>query len=64
MLIKRTTAFYSSLVLYPIAVLAALAGTIFFHERLLPTLIIGAVFVFGGVFIATTYTHIKGYVTR
>lgn len=61
-LIKRTSAFISSLVIYPVAITSALSGVLFFSERLEPTLILGAAFVLLGLFMATSYTYVKKYI--
>lgn len=52
-LIKRTSAFISSLVLYLNAVFAAGAGIIFYNEKLNVSLIIGATMIIIGVIVST-----------
>lgn len=54
-LIKNTSAFTSSLVLYVVTILAVLSGIIFFDEKLSFSLVIGAFLVVAGVFFATSY---------
>ncbi len=58
-LIKNTSAFVASLTQYGTIVFAALSGIIIFHERPTAPLVIGALLVIFGVFVATTYGHIK-----
>lgn len=58
-LIKHTSAFISSLVLYPTTILGLIAGVIFFGEKLSYSLIAGGVIVILGVFIATSYKYIN-----
>jgi drug/metabolite transporter (DMT)-like permease len=58
-LIKYTSAFISSLVLYPVTILAGLSGVVFFNEKLSPSYIFGGILVFVGVFLATSYQYIK-----
>ncbi|OGD93717.1 hypothetical protein A2697_01885 [Candidatus Curtissbacteria bacterium RIFCSPHIGHO2_01_FULL_41_44] len=58
-LIKHTSAFISSLVLYPVTIFASLAGIIFFNETLTLNFIFGGLLVFAGVFIATSHQYIK-----
>lgn len=57
--IKHTTAFVSSLVIYVSFIFATIFGIVFFSERLTSTFILGAVLILSGVFIATTYQHLK-----
>lgn len=58
-LIKNTTVFIASLVLYIGVVTAAFYGSIFFGEHLTPKLIIGTLLVLIGIFYATSFQHIK-----
>lgn len=58
-LIKNTSAFISSLVLYVVTIFATFSGIIFFGEKLTVNLVIGAFFVIIGVFLATTYRYVK-----
>ncbi|OGD84768.1 hypothetical protein A3B51_02170 [Candidatus Curtissbacteria bacterium RIFCSPLOWO2_01_FULL_41_18] len=58
-LIKNTSAFISSLVLYPVTLFASLAGVILFDERLTLSFAFGSMFVLIGVFLATSYQYIK-----
>lgn len=60
-LIKHTSAFISSLTLYPLAVIAGIVGVIFFHERPTPNLIFGGLLVMSGVYIATAHKYTKKY---
>ena len=53
LLIKLTSAFTASLVLYPVTILASFLGIIFFNEELTLSLFFGAVIVVGGVIFAT-----------
>lgn len=63
-LIKNTSAFTASLILYPTTVLASIVGIIFFKERLTVNLIVGGILVLIGVFIATSLKHVKNYARR
>lgn len=63
-LIKNTSAFTASLILYPTTILAGIVGVIFFQERLTINLLIGGFTVMLGVFIANTLKHVKKYVSR
>lgn len=63
-LIKNTSAFISSLTLYPISLIAGLAGVVFFNEKLTPSFVSGAILVMIGVFIATTYQYFKNTVFK
>lgn len=58
-LIKNTSAFISSLVLYPVTLFASLAGVILFDEKLTLSFAFGSTFVLIGVFLATSYQYIK-----
>lgn len=57
-LIKNTSAFISSLVLYIVTVFATLSGIFFFNEKLSANLVIGASLIVLGVFLATTYKYV------
>ena len=58
-LIKHTSAFIGSLVQYGSVAFGALAGVIVYQERLTTQLIIGALLVVSGVFLATTYSQLQ-----
>ncbi|MBI2599224.1 DMT family transporter [Candidatus Curtissbacteria bacterium] len=61
-LVKNTSAFISSLVLYPVTILAGASAIIFFGEKLTPTFILGSLFIFAGVFLATSWQYAKKYI--
>lgn len=63
-LIKHTSAFVSSLALYPITVVAGILGVLLYGEKVTIAMIVGAAFIFSGVFIATSYKHAKRYISR
>ena len=63
-LIKNTSAFISSLTLYPISLIAGLAGIVFFGEKLTPSFVFGGMLVMTGVFIATSYQYLKNSVFK
>lgn len=63
-LIKKASAFVSSLALYPPNILGIIISVFLFKEKFSLSLIIGAILVFVGIFMATTYIHVKKYVTR
>lgn len=58
-LIKNTSVFIASLILYVGVITASVYGAIFFGERVTTQFIFGAGFVLFGVFLATTYRHLK-----
>lgn len=58
-LIKNTSAFFASLTSYGSIFFAGLSGMIFFGEKITIQLFIGGLFVIAGVFLATTYKHIR-----
>lgn len=58
-LIKRTSAFISSLVLYFTPVTGSFFGIIFFGERLTPTFLLGAFLIIIAVFYSTSYHYLK-----
>lgn len=53
LLIKSSSAFTASLVLYPVTILAAFMGVIFFDEKFTSSLLFGAFFVVVGLFFST-----------
>lgn len=55
LLVKRTSAFVASLAIYPMTVVATVAGVIFYGEKISLNFLIGAAFILFGVFIATSY---------
>ena len=59
LLIKNTSAFFSSLNLYVSVIWSSILGIILFNERLNLNLIIGAFLIITGVFLATSYQYIK-----
>lgn len=61
-IIKHTSAFVSSLILYPITAVAAASGVLFFGEKLSFSLILGAVFILLGIFAATSYQYVRRYI--
>lgn len=63
-LIKNTSAFRASLILYPTTVLASIVGIVFFKEKLTLNLIIGGMSVLIGVFIASSLKHVRNYARR
>lgn len=63
-LIKNTSAFTASLILYPTTVLASVVGIIFFGEKLTINLVLGGAFVIVGVFVANSLNHVRRYVKR
>lgn len=63
-LIKNTSAFTASLILYPTTVLAGLIGIVLFKEKLTLNLIIGGSFVILGVFVANSLNHVRRYAKR
>lgn len=63
-LIKNTSAFTASLILYPTTVLASIVGIVFFNEKLTINLIIGGMLVLVGVFIASSLKHVRNYARR
>lgn len=58
-LLKNTSAFFSSLTSYGSVFFAGLSGMIFFGENITIQLFLGGLFIITGVFLATTYKHIK-----
>lgn len=58
-LIKNTSAFISSLNLYVQVIWSTALGIILFNERLKSNLILGALLIITGVFLATSYQYIK-----
>lgn len=58
-LIKHTSAFIASLIQYGVVVFASIAGVIVFQERATFQLLLGALLVIFGVFLATTYQTIQ-----
>lgn len=58
-LVKNTSAFISSLVLYPVTIVAATVGIIFFGERPTLSFFLGSILVFIGVFVATSLSNLK-----
>lgn len=63
-LIKHTTAFISSLVLYPTTVVASIGGVVFYGEKLTFSLVLGGLLVILGVFVATSYQNVKSFILR
>lgn len=63
-LIKYTSAFTASLVLYPMTLIAGTLGIIFFHEKLTPNLVVGGVLVLVGVYVATALSHTRRLIKR
>ncbi len=59
--IKYTSAFISSLVLYIIPIFAAVFGTLFFSEKLTTTLVLGSLLIFFGVFYAMSHQYVRKY---
>lgn len=57
--IKHTSAFFSSLQIYPLTVMASILGAIFYQEQITLSLIISASLIMSGVFLATSYQYIK-----
>lgn len=58
-LIKKTSAFTSSLVTYVNPVFAVFFGAVFFKEHLTPTLVVGGLTIIAAVFYTTSYKYIK-----
>lgn len=58
-LVKRTSAFFASMQVYPITILAALSGSIFFSEPLTVSLLFSSFLIMSGVFLSTSYQYIK-----
>lgn len=58
-LVNRTSAFFASLQVYPITVLAVLSGAIFYHESLTGSLLFSSFLIMSGVFLSTSYQYIK-----
>lgn len=58
-LIKKTSAFFASFVQYGALIFSYSSGTIIFHEYLTLELLIGGSLIVFGVFLATTYNHIR-----
>lgn len=58
-LIKKTSAFTSSLVTYANPVFAVFFGALFFKEHLTPTLIVGGLIIIAAVFYTTSYKYLK-----
>ena len=63
-LIKHTSAFISSLQLYPAALLASVLGVIFFKERLTSNVVVAAILIIIGVFLATSYNYLATKIKR
>lgn len=63
-LIKNTSAFSASLVLYPATILSGVLGILFFDEQLTLNLVLGGMLVVAGVFLANSLTHIQKYARR
>ncbi|MCR4324904.1 MAG: DMT family transporter [Candidatus Curtissbacteria bacterium] len=61
-LIKNTSAFLASLVIYPVSVFGALGGIIFYGEKLTPAFVTGSALIVLGVFTATSYQYAKKYI--
>jgi len=57
--IKLTSAFKSSFILYASVIVSIIYGGLFFGEQLTMQLIVGAALIILGVFLATTYTQLK-----
>ncbi|MDP2632349.1 MAG: DMT family transporter [Candidatus Curtissbacteria bacterium] len=57
--IKHTSAFFSSLQIYPLTVIASILGAIFFHETITLSLIISASLIMSGVYLATSFQYVK-----
>ncbi len=62
--LKTTSAFSASLVTYINPIAAAFVGISVFGERLTPQLLIGALIVFVGVFMATSYDFVRGKIKK
>ena len=58
--VKHTSAFIASLQIYPLTIIAAVLGSVFYDEVITPSLIISALLIMSGVFIATSYNYLKG----
>lgn len=58
-LLKNTSAFFASLTSYGSIFFAGLSGSIIFDEKITVQLFLGGLFIIAGVFLATTYKHIK-----
>lgn len=58
-LIKHTSAFISSLQIYPITVIASALGVIFYRDKISLNLIMAALLIMLGVFMATSYNYVK-----
>lgn len=63
-LIKYTSAFISSLVIYPVSIFGTLGGVIFYGEKITPPFFIGSILIFAGVFMATSYNYIKDKIKK
>lgn len=59
LVIKKTSAFISSLVIYVTFVIAAVAGMIFYGERLNLYLVVGSLLILTGVFLATSFKYLS-----
>lgn len=60
-LVKHTSAFVASLTIYPMTIVATIAGVIFYGEKISLNFLIGAAFILFGVFIATSYKFARNY---
>lgn len=58
--ISRTSAFVASLILYLTIIIASGIGIIYFGEKLNLSFILSGALIIIGVFMATTYQHVKG----
>lgn len=58
-IIKKASAFISSLVLYPPNILGIIISILIIKDKVNFPLVAGALLVFAGIFVATTYTHVK-----
>ena len=57
--VKHTTAFMSSLQIYPLTIMASIFGIIFYGERLTIGLTASALLIMSGVFLSTSYQYIN-----
>ncbi len=60
-LVKHTSAFIPSLAIYPMTIIATVAGVIFYGEKISINFLIGTAFVMSGVFMATSYRFVRKY---
>lgn len=58
-LVKHTSAFISSLQLYPVTLIAGILGVIFYGEKPTLSIIIATLLIISGVFLSTSYQYLK-----